>query len=161
MFSRLSKNAAMNAVKRLSAGATVVVTMAIAGVGAANADVVDSGIPAATPNDTELACTYDAFGINFPENASPARSSFFRYRIDGATVRDTTWFYFDGAQRWYYSNGWHSTWGYTLIEETGVHLIEAWERRYYSNGYATWAYLGSCTTASFGGSFDFDVQPFP
>jgi hypothetical protein len=155
--------------KRSLVSLVVAVAIAIVGVGTAAADgVVSTGYPAATTNDAQLGCGYDEFMFDFPESASPERMSYFRYRIDGQTVDDTPWFYFSGNSYWYYDAGWQSTgvWGLWTIAATGVHTIEGWEYRHYLNGYNSWVYLGSCTTASFGGdtngwNFNVGVLPSP
>lgn len=141
-FSKLSK---------LTLLIVVLATAAAAGAVAARADnfTVGMGYPAKTYNDTELNCSYDSIRFNFPVYANPARQSYFQFRVDGWDVRSTTWYWFSGGQRWYWSGSWVGLgWANDSFELPGVHTVEAWEQRFSAAGaYLGWVYLGSCTTA--------------
>jgi hypothetical protein len=134
----------------------------LGGVETAKADTVATGIPAATANDTQLECAMGgSFAIEYPSYASPARWSYFVYRLNGGAWQTYPYyFYFDGTRDYYLGgNGWNridpSYHGFSL--DVGGATVEAFERRYDANGSSwVWVDLGSCNTTRWLGGFDFN-----
>jgi hypothetical protein len=146
----------------LAAAAVLVGAMTI-GVGTTQAAATDpsagAGIPAATFNDTQLDCSQDSFAIEYPRYSSPARSSYFAYRISGGPWYTTTYYYFDGTNRWYWdNNGWNpDEWNGLSIAVNGGVTVEAMERRYNANGSGWfWVDLASCFVSAYYGGYEWN-----
>ncbi len=125
---------------------------AVTMVSSGTASATDFEYPAATSEDVVAECGFTDIMFVYPHSAVTPRSSQFYFSVNGGGWMTTEWYYFSGSNAWYYSgNRWIDTTGtqQSYFLPGGAVTVEAWELRYYSNGYTQWVDLGSCSTESY------------